>query len=272
MKKIILIILLTGFAIICKAQYLRNQARITKNPVDLAEYDISGGAIKNTDAGDEIYKSAPAGAKFTIYDETTDGDYIVYFWDWTPINTTPKSSKADYVTKDYHNQLNYDNTAHQQRYFLIKKIDIDRLSTPIYHIASPTVGILTFPFKYRPQDGAFDQTFSLSATGGVKLNPWQTGEHTFSILVGCGSSSVNLNQFNTDAKSGITSDTQRPAITGSLSLLYQWENLQVGMSLGKDAIFTNKMDYWKDQGKTWLSFGIGLSLFTSSTITTPGSN
>lgn len=272
MKKLYFMLLCSLLAGIknLSAQDLRGESRWLNLPRPLPEYNQEVNKFVKT-AGDDanIYQSVPARAKFTIADETDHG-YVIYFWDWKP-DPQDKSTKG-VARNNYFKKLNRDSVTHEQKYFLIKKQDIDRLSTKIYKRASPSFGILNLPFKYRPNDGAFEKTFSLSFTGGVKINPWRTGVHTLSVLVGAGASSVELNKFNTDPKGNITENTDRPAVTGSLNILYQWEKLQFGVSMGKDAIFNNRTDYWHNQGKTWLSFGIGLAIFSNGEITTPGKN
>ena len=130
-----------------------------------------------------------------------------------------------------------------------------------------------FPFRLRTQhDDKFEKSFSLSLCGGIKYNPWKTNEHTISMLFGVGASSVTLTKSNTGPNSGITENIEAGALTFSLSLMYEWERLQIGISMGMDNLFDNDNIRWKYQSDPWLSFGVGVSLFSKSEITSIGTN
>lgn len=256
MKTTFKIILFLCLSNLCQAQSLVGQSRRLKFPMTIAEYDYDNHKPLTDNSNKAIRQSAKALSRFTIYEEN-DNSYIIYFW-----NYSSEESKKKYNVNESNNQ----------KYFSIPKADLFIKTQEIFKKWSPNYGVLNFPFKYRPNDGSFEKTFSLSFSGGPKFNPWWTNEHTFSVLLGCGASSVSLNQFNTDPSSKITNDTDRPAVTGSISLVYQWNNLQFGFSAGKDAIFTNRVDKWANQGKTWFSFAIGVAIFNDNKITEPGSN
>jgi hypothetical protein len=112
----------------------------------------------------------------------------------------------------------------------------------------------------------------MGVTGGVTWNPWRVGEHTFSLLGGIAASTATLDKYNTDPAAGIQDPSDRTSILFSLSFLYQWQHLQIGVSVGIDNILDNEIVKWKYQGKRWFSFGIGISLFTSNEVKNPGTN
>lgn len=200
----------------------------------------------------------PNGSKFTIVDGKDD-NYKIYFWDWDK-----KDSK--------YNLFNVDPTTKSQMYFLISKEDIDLFSDKIFSKFSPIVGTLSLPFKYRPQDRTFESTFSLSVTGGVKWNPFLKNEQTFSILVGVGPSTVRLTDENTNNENTLEDDFTTAAVTFSLSFVYQWDILQIGISGGFDNLIDNNKYNWKYQGKSWFSIGIGIGLFSKNENAKPSGN
>jgi hypothetical protein len=49
----------------------------------------------------------------------------------------------------------------------------------------PVVGLLAYPFKYRPQSGKFEKAFTISAAGGVSI-PLNEDGHTLLALASVG--------------------------------------------------------------------------------------
>ncbi len=241
------------------AQNLINQSRTILNAIPLQEYDWA------TNANVPGSKPSPArGSKFTIVGQTTT-DYIISFWDWSS-DPTHVAEFAKYST------FNYDAAKSQHRYFLISKTDIDIYSRQRFRQYSPLMGTISFPFKYRPQTGKFEKTFSLSLTGGIRIDPKRRNENTFSFLFGAGPSSVTVDKYNTDAGSNITDPSERTAVTLSLSFMWQWERLQLGLSGGMDNLLDNEVLKWKYQGKPWFSVGVGVALFSNNEVKSPGTN
>ena len=92
------------------------------------------------------------------------------------------------------------------------------------------------------------------------------------MLLGVGASSVTVNQYNTDPAAGITEASDRAAVTISLNFMYEWNNLQIGISSGVDNLFDNESVKWNHQGNIWFSIGVGIALFSKSEVTSPGTN
>ncbi len=243
------------------AQDLIGQSRKLINPYSLQEFSQTKNEKKASNDGGGI-KSIPANSKFTIVDRVTLAGsefFVIYFWNWSK-----KNSKYEL--------LNYDSTSNEQRYFLIPVVSLNNLSYKLYRKFSPAYGVMTLPFKYRPQSGKFEKTFALSATGGVKFDPGQRNEHSFSLLLGVGPSTVTVDRFNTDSSANIQDPSDRAAVTVSLNFLYQWKHVQIGVSAGIDNLMENELIKYKYQGKGWFSLGIGISLFSNNEVTNPGSN
>lgn len=222
----------------------------TTMPRDFQEYNRVS-KIARVSGGAATTQSVPSGAKFTIYDETSLADhYIIYFWLWPSGNA-------------YQASLNFETGGSSQiKYFVIRKDELELFARRLYRIAEPTLGALTFPFKYRPQNGKFETTFGIGASGGVTFNPYGQIEHQISFLLGVGSSSARVDQYNTDPAANITTPSERTAITFSLNAVYQWQRLQIGLSMGFDNILDNEELKWRQQGKPWFSIGIGVNIFT----------
>lgn len=253
-------------------QNLINESRKFVNPVDLKEY----GDTKSNKA--DSIKSIKIGSKFTIVD--TDGDnYKIYFWNW---KITKEQSRIDekgnnQITKaadsTSYKAFNYDTAIKRQRYFLIPKNDIDVHAVKIYDRWSAAIGTLVFPFKYRFNQKTFEPTFSLNLIGGVTFNPYWTNRHTFSLMLGVGPSSSVVNKHNTNNGTDIEGDLTLVSVSTSANLVYQYDFVQFGISLGWDHLMNNHKYEWQNQGKPWIAFGVGMNLLKKTDKTaSPTSN
>lgn len=241
----ILIIIISAFILIqkAKAQNLVNDNRKFINPINLSS---------SKDGKDVV--SVKKNYKFTIVGEKDD-KYKIYFWNWSE------------TAKNY-DIFNVDSETNEQKFFLIDKDLIDIYSVKIFSKFDPTYGVLTFPFKWRLNTGDVEPTFSLNIAGGVKWRPDNTNRHVFSFLLGAGPSSAKLNAHNTNTEEAIN-EVDVAAVTLSSSLLYQFEFVQFGVSVGFDKIFNNDKYDWSNQGKPWFTLGIGLNIFTDKQSSQP---
>ena len=243
MRTKILFFFLLGWAGLILGQSPINESRILINPTDLFQYDASS-ILKRS----KSVTTVDIDSKFTIVGEENEY-YKIYLWNW---DEDPNK----------YERYNINANTGEQRYFLIEKKLIDIFSTKIYNRFAPAWGTFTYPFKWRPNDGGFEPTFALTIAGGIKFNPWWVNKHVFSLLVGVGPSSVNLHQYNTTIlEKPLENKTTVAAVTFSLNLMYQYEFVQFGLSGGIDNIFDSNVYNWKNQGKPWVSFGVGISIF-----------
>ncbi|MGE8554848.1 MAG: hypothetical protein ACN6OB_13090 [Chryseobacterium jejuense] len=255
MKTKILLLFLLGWMEIIWGQNLINESRMLNGPTDLHQYEASSISKKSAST-----ISVYGNSKFTIVGE--EGEYYkIYFWDW-------EKDSPDY------NKYNFNTTTDAQRYFLIEKKLIDVSSVKIYNRIAPAWGTFVYPFKWRPNDGTFEPTFALAIAGGIKFNPWRINKHVFSALLGVGPSSVSLDKYNTTVlDKPLDNKISVAAVTFSLNLMYQYEFVQFGVSAGIDNIFDSNIYNWKNQGKPWLTFGVGISIFKDNEKTaSPTSN
>lgn len=153
---------------------------------------------------------------------------------------------------------------YNNKVFKIAKSDYDKYSkTTINEVTElpdrMTVGLLTLPFKFRPQkETAFDTEFNINTTLNVRLFSVFNNTSAY-VQIGAGIGSTNLNSKNA---SGIG---DKPQDVSLLSLhtgfMVQYKRVQAGLYLGVDHI-NNQTDYqWKHQGKPWFGFGVGYEIF-----------
>ncbi len=120
------------------------------------------------------------------------------------------------------------------------------------------IGILTLPFKFRPQgDMSFDTDFNLNSTLAVRL--FGVGNGHLSIQVGAGIGGVELNEINSKIAGNATIKANALSMLGGL--MVQYKKVQAGFYTGTDFINNQTHYQWNYQGKSWLAFGVGYQLF-----------
>jgi len=125
-----------------------------------------------------------------------------------------------------------------------------------------TLGVLTLPFKARPQEEfAFDTKFNLNSTINIRFKQWKGV--SFYGQFGAGVGSVNLNTGNANGVS--ESEAQDVSIlTFFFGSMFEYKKMQVGFYAGFDHINNQKNYDWHSNGNIWIGFGIGYNLFKLS--------
>jgi hypothetical protein len=220
------------------------------------------------------WATAPQGSAFSIV-RVQESEYIIRFWKWTYEESQINALKAkDSLSKselkqlrqyEYASTLNFDFSKQitTTRLFIIRKSDLALFASPIVANWAPTFGTVVLPFKYRNIGNDFTKDLTLSNIGGIKRN-FYNGDISLAGLVGIGISSIRLDSANTTGNVLTTQD--RAAITLPIGLVFQWNGLQVGAFMGWDWLSGNSLDGWVHQGKPWLSLGIGITLFSESSL------
>lgn len=236
---------------------------ITDTKIELKECNYNGLVI----SGNDSMQSIPANSKFTIVNKKDDM-YVVDFWTWGISDSLEKLTNEpnleyDFKTKEYkYFNINYkvENGKHVTRYFLINDYQFEKFVSKLKSKIEPTVGTIVLPVKLRINPSDFSKDFTISGTGGVKLNISQKHDLSVSFLVGLGISSVSLDSATTN--NSIKDSQDRAAITALGGVVLQWQFLQLGTFVGGDWLARNNIDNWIYQGKPWFGFGIGVSLFS----------
>ncbi len=134
---------------------------------------------------------------------------------------------------------------------------------------SLAAGVITFPFKFRPQKGMqdFSGAFNFGAGLGVTIPRMVWREATFSIITGYSISSVMLDSSNTQKhQDKLTSTNNFSAFSFSVGPLVQYQRVQAGVFIGWDRINNiNQREYaWQYQGKPWISVCFGIAIFSGA--------
>lgn len=140
-----------------------------------------------------------------------------------------------------------------------------------------TWGFLTLPVKMRFDNSIggrfnFEQNLNFGLTAGIKQQLQRVDDVSLNYLGGLSVVNVPLNNAST-APSGTATSTS--AVSLSTGVMFQYTKFQMGIFLGWD--FAGDHAYqFSYQGKPWIGFAIGLSLFgqnqTTSTVQTQPSN
>jgi len=135
--------------------------------------------------------------------------------------------------------------------------------------SSLAVGVITFPFKFRPQKGMqdFSGAFNFGAGLGVTVSKKVWREASFSIITGYSISSIALDSSNTRKnQDNLMSTNNFAAFSFSAGGLVQYQRVQAGVFIGWDRLNNiNQRQYaWQYQGKPWLSVCFGIAIFSGS--------
>lgn len=146
--------------------------------------------------------------------------------------------------------------------YKISRSDFDKAYKPYEAVQKLSIGLLTLPFKARPQDDfTFDTEFNLSST--LNYNLLKRSSPSLNIQIGAGIGSVNLNSVNSD---GVTTGKEQDVATLTFfgGLMVEYKSVQAGLYLGVDQINNQSTYRWKNNGNIWFGFGIGFNVFKVS--------
>jgi len=124
-----------------------------------------------------------------------------------------------------------------------------------------SIGVVTLPFKYRPQEQkSFDTEFNINTTANIRIaSVFNT--HLYGQL-GAGFGSINLNSTNSDLKKGDVQDKQTLSFLSGIML--QHNRVQIGLYMGWDRINNQRTINWVSNGNLWFGFGAGYNLFKNT--------
>ncbi|MFI8605163.1 hypothetical protein ACIGCP_11915 [Cellulophaga baltica] len=151
---------------------------------------------------------------------------------------------------------------YNNKIYYISKTEFDKSAIVEEPKEKLTVGILTLPFKARPQDEfSFDTEFNLNTT--LNWNFHKVYDAILNLQIGAGIGSVNLNESNA---SGITSLKAQDVATLNLfsGLMIEYKGVQAGLYIGVDQINNQSQYKWQHNGNIWFGFGIGFNVFKIS--------
>lgn len=162
----------------------------------------------------------------------------------------------------------YDHSIYQL-YFKVSIEDLDANAINNDKISGGlTLGVINFPFKYRPQSGKgdFSGSFNFGAAIGYKLPHYNSRKFNYSVLSGYSISNINADSSSVERNADKLKTTNNfTAFSFSLGVLVEYEKVQAGLFIGWDRLSRiNHNEFgWIYQGAPWLSVGFGLSIFST---------
>lgn len=124
-----------------------------------------------------------------------------------------------------------------------------------------SVGLLTLPFKARPQDKfSFDTEFNLNTTLNFYL--FRVYNSSFNLQIGTGIGDMNLNPSNSEIEEKKSQNVSTLSLFGGAMISYK--KVQAGLYIGVDHINNQAQYQWKHNGNLWFGFGVGFNVFKIS--------
>lgn len=151
---------------------------------------------------------------------------------------------------------------YNQKIYSVNRSDFDKSYKIIEPVEKFSLGIISLPFKVRPQD-KFSYSTEFNLNGALNYNIYKFWNTTFNVQIGLGLGSVSLNTSNSR---GVTAGQEQNISILSLlnGLMLQHKNIQVGLYLGVDHINNQEEYQWNSNGNIWFGLGIGYDIFTIS--------
>lgn len=148
---------------------------------------------------------------------------------------------------------------YNNKIFVINRTDFDQFAKKYVPKERFSLGLLTLPFKARPQgDFTYDTEFNLNSTLNYAVKYW--GDFSFNLQFASGIGTVGLNAANSN--SSIEDQAQDVSIlTFAFGLMFQEKRTQFGAYLGVDQINNQSKYQWKPNGNLWFGVGIGYNIF-----------
>lgn len=262
---------------------LIGQSYVTKASVLVKVYDPIKKEVKdlsfllNDDTKFYIYEVADSGYIISIWDFKSDTTKQNFYKSLTTekVRISPEAQPGEYykinkaqlgmenggdttdILSKYRNLAYVDLWANNTQFFVSLK-DFNNKCESIYpHKRGFTWGFLTLPIKARFGNSkapfTFEEKINFGISAGIKWQHVNTVYSASNLLGGISVGGVKVDK-----------DNNASAISLSAGYMYQYDKFQIGIFTGLDFIDKSAGVNWGYQGKPWLGFAIGFSLFGES--------
>ncbi len=172
--------------------------------------------------------------------------------------------KNETLSKFKYKDLAYiDSWANNMQFFISLKDFNDKCESIYPHKRGFTWGFLTLPIKARFGNSKAPFTFEEKINFGISAGlRWQHVNRVYSasnLLGGVSVGGVKIDK-----------DNSASALSFSAGYMYQYDVFQIGIFTGVDFIDKSAGVSWGYQGKPWVGFAIGFSLFGENKTTVAG--
>ena len=175
---------------------------------------------------------------------------------------TADSVKSSPLNK-YNNLAYVDSWGNDMQFFIPLKDFNDKCESIYPHRRGFTWGFLTLPVKARFGNSkapfTFEEKINFGISAGIKWQHVNTVYSASNLLGGVSVGGVKVDK-----------DNSASAISLSAGYMYQYDKFQIGIFTGLDFIDKSGTVNWGYQGKPWVGFAIGVSLFGESKTSASG--
>jgi hypothetical protein len=161
------------------------------------------------------------------------------------------------------------NYGDRQRYFRVDVAYLDACASDQTQIGgSLAAGIISLPFKYRPQknNSDFSGVFNLGTGLGYTFSHKKSAVFTHSAILGLSISTISLDSSNTNRNQGqLASINNFSAFSCSIGYMIQYDRVQAGVFFGIDQLskINQRQFEWQYQSRPWISVGFGFAIFST---------
>ncbi|MFW0714506.1 hypothetical protein [Pedobacter sp. N23S346] len=229
--------------------------------VDLNKVDFYNRLAKNKLQDSVAMKSFNNNENTTVGSKKVDSVYKIFKSDIGIESAQIKNrTSSNFKYKD----LAYiDLWANNMQFFIPLKDFNDKCESIYPHKIGFTWGFLTLPIKARFGNAkapfTFEEKINFGISAGVR---WQRVNRVYSasnLLGGVSVGGVKIDK-----------DNSASALSFSAGYMYQYDTFQIGIFTGVDFIDKSAGVSWGHQGKPWVGFAIGFSLFGEGKTTVAG--
>ena len=194
--------------------------------------------------------------KFRVV-EITDSTVKLIALNYTVLSEDRKKKEREKDSNKIYKDEIYNN-----KIYTISRNNFNTFSEKVEPQERFSIGLLTLPFKARPQDDfSYDTEFNLNSTLNIRLKTIAGASLNYQIGAGIGSLGLN-----TSNASGLNEDEAQDVATLTMlnGFMLQYKRVQAGIYVGVDQINNQKNYNWESNGNLWFGFGIGYNLFDIS--------
>lgn len=263
LQAIFFLLFLHGFSI-AQTETITGNAFITTLD-NMVVYGISQGKIDRT----KVFKISK-GTKFNVNGFDEDNNIRVTFWRYSAPQSLEKSAMPPGYSTTYTNSREFISSWANHKEFVME-LKVFNLGCKIYYGSRKDFswGVMTLPIKARLGDGGdrfFDveENLNLGFTFGLRQQLQGRKQQALNFLLGISIARVRTDSISLKNNFPAPQSSVSSALMFSAGTLFQHENFQVGFFTGIDNIMGALGRNWKFQGKPWIGFAIGVSLFSNN--------
>lgn len=284
--KVIKAVLLQLTIVVISAFNSFGQSTLTLTPGNTYQFTVDT-QLKQSDIYGKPIKPrksiiAKPGYRFILVN-IADSAYVVRFLRWESNNShkglakavtkkatisnanklnTAKNAAFVFIGNDTTKSNTENGDTTRYKYFIVSKGVLEQRIRSVYRLGIPEIaaGAIVLPVKMRFSPFDFTRDLSIGLSVGPKWRISQKNEHYFYLLGAINVGIVGLDSANTEGV--VKKATDKGALGATVGGVFDFKGIQIGLFLGKDWLGRRDRQNWGYQGNTWMSVGLGFSIFS----------